>query len=293
VLNDARIAEVAPPSAHPRSALANWLASPNNPLTARVMVNRIWQHHFGRGLVATPSDFGTHGQRSNHPELLDWLANEFVERGWSIKQMHKLMLMSATYQQASTTMGQSDRVDPENRLYWRMNRLRLEGEVIRDSVLAISGQLNLQIGCPGVFPPLPEDVIKGSKGWTVSKDPREQVRRSVYIFVRRNLRFPFLEVFDAPDNNLSCPARERSTTALQALTLLNADEMMIAAKATAQRLTAQANTQDQQIALAYSLTLGRAPTAQELEKIRAFLMHSPLREVCRALFNLNDFVYVE
>ncbi|MDB5318702.1 MAG: hypothetical protein JWN40_333 [Phycisphaerales bacterium] len=287
--------ESAPIAAHPRIALANWVANPQNPLTARVMVNRIWQHHFGRGLVTTPSDFGTHGQKPTHPELLDWLAGEFIDGAWSIKRMHKLMLMSATYQQQSSTaaMGQADRVDPENRLYWRMNRIRLEGEIIRDSVLAISGQLNLQMGGPGVFPPLPEDVFKGSRGWTVSRDPRDQVRRSVYIFVRRNLRFPFLEVFDAPDNNLSCPARERSTTALQALTLLNADEVMTASKATAQRLTTQAASQEEQVRLAYRLTLGRAPTAREHALTQTFLARSPLSEFCRVLFNLNDFVYVE
>ena len=146
----------------------------------------------------------------------DWLAGEFIARGWSIKQMHKLMLVSETYRQRSD--GTST-VDPENHLYGRMNRLRLEGEAIRDGLLAISGQLNPKMGGPGVSPPIPEEVFKGAKGWTVSKNPQDHARRSVYLFARRNLRFPFLEVFDAPDNNLSCPARERSTTAPQALTL--------------------------------------------------------------------------
>jgi len=276
-----------------RIELANWIASPENPLTARVMVNRIWQHHFGRGLVATPSDFGTHGQKPSHPELLDWLASEFVSRGWSLKQMHKLMLMSATYQQSSLTSVEAEKVDPENRLYSRMNRLRLEGEVIRDSVLAISGQLNLQMGGPGVFPPIPQDLFKGATGWVVSKDPRDHVRRSVYIFARRNLRFPFLEVFDAPDNNLSCPGRECSTTAPQALTLLNADEVMTAARAMAKRLASEAGASDGQVALAYRLTLGREPSADELALTRGFLKESPMSEFCRVLFNLNDFVYVE
>jgi hypothetical protein len=276
-----------------RAALANWVASPANPLTARVMVNRIWQHHFGRALVGTPSDFGTHGQRPTHPELLDWLASEFVARGWSIKQMHRLILTSATYQQQSSGGGAGERIDPENRLYWHMNRLRLEGEVIRDGVLAISGELNLEMSGPGVFPPLPQEVFKGASGWTVSKERREQNRRSVYIFARRNLRFPFLEVFDAPDNNLSCPARERSTTALQALTLLNADEVMTAANATAKRLAGEAGSRDERIALAYRLMLGRAPTPEESALSREFLERSPVSEFCRALFNLNEFVYVE
>jgi mono/diheme cytochrome c family protein len=303
--------------AQSRTALANWLAAPDNPLTARVMVNRIWQHHFGRGLVAMPSDFGTHGAKASHPELLDWLASEFIARGWSLKQMHKLMLASATYQQSTSggtgsTSSQTlsskaalnksnqgaggiapSQIDPDNRLYWRFNRLRLEGEVVRDSLLAVSGQLNLKMGGLGVFPPIPEDVFKGAKGWTVSKDARDYSRRSLYIFARRNLRFPFLEVFDAPDSNLSCPARERSTTAPQSLTLLNADEVVTAAKATAARLTREADSDETRVALAYRLILGRPPTAKEAAMSREFLSQSPLNELCRALFNLNAFVYLD
>jgi mono/diheme cytochrome c family protein len=277
-----------------RAALADWMVSPSNPLTARVMVNRIWQHHFGRGIVATPSDFGTHGTRPTHPELLGWLASEFMARSWSIKQMHRLLLTSATYLQASVGDAKAIEIDPENRLYWRMNRLRLEGEVIRDSLLAISGKLNLEAGGPGVFPPIPEDALKGAKGWTVSKDPRDHCRRSVYIFARRNLRFPFLEVFDAPDNNLSCPSRECSTTAPQALTLLNADDVLAAAKTLATRLMEEAPTNEKRIELAYRLTLGRSPTEREVAIARDFIASgAPLSEFCRALFNLNEFVYVE
>jgi len=153
--------------------------------------------------------------------------------------------------------------------------------------------LNLEMGGPGVFPPLPHDAFKGVIGWTVSKDPRAHARRSVYIFARRNLRFPFLEVFDAPDNNLSCPARERSTTAPQALCLLNADEVIVAAKATAERLTKESGSVDERIVLAYRLALGRRPGEREMDVSREFLRQSPLSEFCRALFNLNDFVYVE
>ncbi|MBI3880690.1 MAG: DUF1553 domain-containing protein [Verrucomicrobia bacterium] len=292
--------------AHSRAALADWIASPTNPLTARVMVNRIWQHHFGRGLVATPSEFGTHGAKPSDPELLDWLASKFIARGWSVKAMHKLMLMSATYRQSSFGVPPSGgsaagdrlkaglRTDPDNRLLWRMNRLRLEGEAIRDSLLAISGQLNPQMFGPGVFPPIPKESIAGVKGgWPQNDHVREYSRRSIYIFARRNLRFPFLEVFDAPDNNLSCPARERSTTAPQSLTLLNADEVTTAARLTAERLKAEGKSADKQITLAYRLVLGRAPTANELALAREFLAQSPLNEFCRALFNLNDFVYLE
>src|SRR5262249_19617206 len=141
-----------------RTALADWIASPENPLAARVMVNRLWQHHFGRGLVATPGDFGTRGQAPTHPELLDWLAGEVVRRGWSVKQMHKLILPSAAYQQSSAATPKALATDPDNKLFSRQNRARLEGEVIRDSLLAISGRLNRQMGGPSVSPPIPADI---------------------------------------------------------------------------------------------------------------------------------------
>ena len=276
-----------------RAPLAHWVASEAHPLTARVMVNRIWQHHFGRGLVGTPSDFGTHGQKPTHPALLDWLAAEFTGRGWSVKAMHRLMLLSATYQQASTVAAAEVVRDPENRLYGRMNRLRIEGEVIRDSLLAISGELNLKVGGPGVFPPIPKELFEGAKGWIASTDPRDHTRRSLYIFARRNLRFPFLEVFDAPDNNLSCSARERSTTAPQSLTLLNAEEVLAAAARTAERLTEAAYSPEGRVTLAYRLIIGRPPTAVERRLSVEFLARSPLSELCRGLFNLNAFVYVD
>ena len=287
-----------------RAALADWIASPKNPLTARVMVNRIWQHHFGTGLVSTPSEFGTHGQEPTHPEMLDWLACEFVARGWSIKQMHRLMLASATYRQSSETPAAKS--DPNNKLYSRMNRLRLEGEVIRDSLLTISGQLNPAFEGPGVFPSVPAELFKGARGWTPDKDPRDSSRRSIYIFARRNLRFPFLEVFDAPDTNLSCPARERSTTAPQSLTLLNADEVMNASRATADRLGREAASAQDRIELAFQLILGRKPRDTERTLALDFIKTNEpgagdrrggeggdYSELCRALFNLNDFVYAE
>jgi len=276
-----------------RTTLAEWIASPNNPLTARVMVNRIWQHHFGRGLVPTPSDFGLKGERPSHPELLDWLASEFVARGWSVKEMHKFLLLSSVYQQSSRASEEALERDPENRLYSRWQRKRLEGEVIRDSLLAISRELNRQIGGPGVFPAIPEDVFKGSRGWTVSKNAAEHNRRSIYIFARRNLRFPFLEVFDAPDSNLTCPDRPRSTSAPQSLTLLNADEVMTASEVTAARLTSEAGTNAARVTLAYRLILGRGPSEKEQAIAGSFLQNAPLSELCRALFNLNAFVYVD
>ena len=290
-----------------RSALADWITRPDNPLTARVMVNRLWQHHFGRGIVATPSDFGLRGQAPTHADLLDWLACEFVSpsprpspagqegesRGWSIKRMHRLMLLSATYQQATTAAPDTAKKDPTNALFSRMNRLRLEGEIIRDALLEVSGRLNRKAGGPSVFPPIPPEAVTGGKEWKASSDPSDHVRRSVYIFARRNLRFPFLEPFDVPDSNQSCPQRERSTTAPQALALLNATDVAAAAKALAARLEKEAGTADERIALAYRLALGRLPNHTEWRLSREFVSEATLSELCRALFNVNEFVYLD
>ncbi len=163
------------------------------------MVNRVWQHHFGRGIVATPNDLGIRGASPSHPELLDWLAREFADTGWSVKRLHKLMLLSAAYQQSTQASKDTIAKDPGNKLFSRMNRLRLEGEVVRDSLLAISHRLNPKIGGPGVFPPLPPEVA--IRDWKVNSDTAEHRRRSVYIFAKRNLHFPFLEAFDLPDTN--------------------------------------------------------------------------------------------
>jgi hypothetical protein len=302
-----------------RGALADWLTQPEQPLTARVLVNRVWQHHFGRGLVATPSDFGTRGALPSHPALLDWLAGEFVRNGWRLKSLHRLILTSAAYQQSAGAPSETRARDPENRWFSRQNRTRLEGEVIRDSLLAISGRLNPAQYGPGVSPPIPADITRTSKNWTSDADLTAHTRRSVYIFARRNLRFPFLEAFDSPDSNLSCPERGRSTTAPQSLTLLNSDDVMEAAQSTAQRIQTQTNDPKEQIRLAYRMILARPPSPQELSLSREFMSESarrpaaaglssrdatrtsraeplvppPLRELCRALFNLNAFVYVD
>jgi hypothetical protein len=296
-----------------RSTLANWIASPEHPLTARVMVNRLWQHHFGRGIVATPSDFGVRGERPTHPELLDWLAVEFclpspsgsgaggegrTDKGhgaspasgaWSLKRMHRLMLLSATYQQSTTTNAK----DPENKLFSRINRLRLEGEIIRDSLLAVSGRLNRKAGGASVLPPLPPEAAVAVKDWKASPDVADHTRRSVYIFARRNLRFAFLEPFDLPDSNLSCPKREQSTTAPQALALLNASDVVTASKALAIRLQEEIANADKRVDVAYRVALGRYPTETERRFAREFLRDAPLSELCRALFNVNEFVYLD
>src|SRR5579872_175116 len=233
----------------PRSALVNWLVDERNPLTARVMVNRLWQHHFGRGIVRTPSDFGTRGDAPTHPELLDWLANEFIRNGWSLKQMHKAMLMSATYQQSTVSSPETLKLDPDNKLYSRMNRQRIEGEIVRDSLLAISGRLNPKQGGPGVT--IPENSARPA---AIAKT--ELTRRSIYLFARRNLRNPFLGAFDLPDSNLSCPKRERSTTAPQALALLNDGDVVESAKA----LAAKLKDDPYPVMAAYRLVLGRKPS---------------------------------
>ena len=276
-----------------RTALADWITSKENSLTARVLVNRLWQHHFARGIVPTASDFGTRGEPPTHPELLDWLATQFVQSGWRIKPMHKLMLTSATYQQSSLPTAAAKDKDPNNRWFSHMNRQRLEGEIIRDNLLAVSGRLNRQLGGPGVFPLVPAEAHRDPKEWPVSLNPRDHLRRSIYIFARRNLRFPFLEAFDLPDSNLSCPKRERSTTAPQALALLNATDVVEAAKALAVRLKKVAASSEQRVELAYRLVLGRWPTATEVDAALDFLDQAPLSELCRALFNLNEFVYLD
>jgi hypothetical protein len=285
--------EARPGGAGRRAALAEWVSSRDNPLTARVLVNRLWQHHFGRGLVPTPNDFGVRGERPTHPELLDWLAVEFMDSGWSIKRLHRLLLTSAAYQQSSKASPEALDRDPDNRLFSRMNRLRLEGEVIRDSLLAVSGRLNGKMGGPGIFPPIPADALRDARAWPTSPDPRDHLRRSVYVFARRNLRFPFLEAFDLPDSNLSCPKRERSTTAPQALALLNDADVLTAAGALAARVEAEATSEEDRITLAYRLALGRRPSALEMGLARDFLAEAPLSELYRALFNLNEFVYVD
>src|SRR6266851_4830016 len=207
-----------------RTALAEWLTSRQNPLTARVIVNRIWHHHFGRGIVATLDNFGKMGEQPTHPELLDWLAVEFMNRGWSIKQMHRLIMMSEAYQMASAFEDAADREkDPENQYLWRFNAQRLDAEVVRDSILAASGGINLTIGGPPVFPPLPKGLLtEASHGiWKDQKDGPDVWRRSVYVYRKRGLAFPMFQVFDLPEQNVTSAARYVSTVPTQALTMLN------------------------------------------------------------------------
>jgi hypothetical protein len=262
------------------------------------MVNRIWRHHFGRGLVGTPSDFGTMGDLPTHPELLDWLACEFVARGWSVKAIHRLILTSASFRQSSHREGLGHKVDPENALYWRQNRQRLDGEAIRDSLLAVSGRLNQAIGGPSVFPQLPPELSRlSSKGavWPVSPRVEDRERRSLYVFVRRNLRYPFFEVFDRPDTNVSCPQRAVTTIAPQALTLLNSPLAHDAARALAARVVREAGPDGRkQIERVAIFVFGRPPDATERLFLEQFLAENRLLyHLCAALLNTNAFLYVD
>jgi hypothetical protein len=249
-----------------RTALAKWLTDPANPLVARVMVNRIWQHHFGVGIVGSPSDYGIMGDRPTHPELLDWLAAEFVKRGWSVKAMHRLIMTSAAYRQSSEYRPDAAKIDPGDRLLWAFRRQRLESEVIRDSSLAVAGLLNLKAGGPSVFPELPEGMISPRGGWKVST-PEDRNRRSVYIFVKRNSRYPMMEAFDMPDTHESCPRREITTTALQALTMVNDRVSLDWARAFAGRALASKDPVSSAFRMAYS----RPPDGWEKDTAATFL----------------------
>lgn len=285
--------------ASPRTRLAEWLTDAANPLTARVLVNRVWHAHFGRGIVATPNDFGVNGDEPSHPELLDWLANQLVAGGWRLKSLHRLIVTSATYRQSSNSphIAHGLEVDAENRLLWRFPRRRLEAEEIRDALLAFSGRLNLKAGGPSVVVPVERDLVdllyKPSQ-WTVTSDASEHDRRSIYLLAKRNLRLPFMEVFDQPDLQISCPRRESSTHAPQALELLNGRLSNDLAKVFAERLAREAPADPRrQVELAYQFATGRRPSEHELALAADFLSRQPLREFALAMFNLNAFLYVQ
>jgi hypothetical protein len=280
-----------------RSGLAEWLVRPDHPLTARVIVNRLWQHHFGRGLVATASDFGVMGEEPSHPELLDWLATELVAQGWSMKAMHRLIVTSAAYRQSSVSVSRSVAADPDNLLLGRQNLQRLDGESIRDALLSVSGSLNPAMNGPSVFPELPPELSKlSSKGavWPVSPKLSDRRRRSLYVFVRRNLRYPFFEVFDRPDTNASCPRRPVTTIAPQALSLLNSTLAQESARDLAARAAASSPDPQHQAETAAQLALGRPPDSAERKMMTEFLARGgSMPDLCLALLNTNAFIYVD
>jgi hypothetical protein len=311
-----------PGAAHPRQDFARWLFENRNPLPARVIANRIWQHHFGRGIFATPSDVGVMGASPTHPELLDYLAIELRERDWSLKRLHRTIVTSATYRQESKAAAKQESLDS---LYGRFPRRRLEGEALRDAMLAVAGLLSSERGGPGVMPPLPEELVgtllKGQ--WTTSKREADHYRRSIYLFARRNLRYPLFEAFDRPDANASCPLRNRSTIAPQSLVLFNSEFSLLAARRLAGRILAETDDRASQIDLLYQQTLSRSPRPGELTTLTIFLEEQQARiarerrprdqlalppdlpheadsaaaaalvDACLALLNTSEFLYVD
>jgi hypothetical protein len=328
----------------PRSELASWLVRDDNPLTSRVIANRLWQNHFGRGLCTTPSDFGVMGGPITHHDLLDWLATDLRDYGWSMKRLHRTMLTSATYRQASkqgfrvqgsvaepavpeprTLNPEPSASDPDNDLYSRFPRQRLTGEAIRDAMLTAAGLLTSERGGPGVMPPLPEELLgtllKGQ--WTASKREADHYKRSVYVFARRNLRYPIFEAFDRPDGNATCPIRNRSTTAPQSLLLFNSEFSLLAAQHLAGRIAAHVTDSHQQIDQLYLIALSRHPTEAESATLAKFLAGqrnrlaaearssdqlalprpcsadadpfaaAALVDACLAILNTSEFIYVD
>ena len=283
----------------PRAALARWLTAPDHPLTLRVFVNRVWQYHFGTGIVETPNDFGHNGGMPSHPKLLDHLASVFVAEGLRLRPLHRRIVLSSTYRQASRSpdaaLGRAK--DPANRLLWQFPRRRLSAEEVRDAMLVGVGTLNLKAGGESVMLPVDSDLVNllyDPTQWRVTADPREHDRRSIYLIAKRNLRLPLGQAFDQPDLQTSCPRRETSTHALQALALLNGQTANRLAEVFAERLEREAGTDPaRQVERAYRLATGRPPTAVEEKLAVAFLQTQPLREFALAMFNVNAFLYVE
>jgi len=308
-----------------RATLARWLTDPAHPLTARVMVNRIWQGHFGRGIVANANDFGTQTALPSHPELLDWLASEFISRGWSVKELHRLIMNSAVYRQSSrTTDPRVAEQDADNALYSRFPRKRLDAEAIRDGLLAVSGELNLEMYGPGVKPELPPN-FSAREAWKPSKDLAARNRRSIYILAKRNMPYPLLQAFDFPDMHESCAKRQETTIAPQALSLLNSGLVLGLAEQFAAKLIRDQPQLDINdcITQAYQEALGRTPNPDEVAVAEEFIAtqqaviaahraaghpsHYPasvpyvydaalvggLVDFCHALFNSNEFLYID
>ena len=298
--------------------LAHWLTSPENPLVARVIANRVWQFHFGRGLVASANDLGVMGDEPTHPELLDWLASELIAGGWRLKPLHRLIVLSETYQRSSAFEAHAAQADPDNTMLWRHGQRRLDAEVVRDSILASSGQLSAKMTGPGFYPTLPAAVLAGQsvpgQGWGKS-DEREQARRSIYIFAKRSLGVPEIELLDAPDSTSSCEQRIVSTTGPQALAFLNGAFIHEQARHFAARLVTEAGSQPKdRVELAFSLALSRAPRPEETRAALSFLetqqqqikresaganpargptdsSRMALEAFCLVVLNTNEFVY--
>src|SRR5215813_6712317 len=310
-----------PPTSHPpktgdssgrRRALAEWIASPDNPLTARAMVNRIWHWHFGRGIVATPSNFGKMGAKPSHPELLDWLATEFIRQGWSVKQIHRLIMNSETYKMSSGfSQAANLEKDPANIYLWRFPLRRLEAEAIRDVILSASGRINLQAGGQPFFPAIPKSVresyLQGK--WVMTAEEPSTWRRSVYAYWKRGLKYPMFEVHDQPDPNVTCEMRNTTTVPTQALTLLNNEFVLVQARHLAERVAREAGSDPaRQILVLYRIALSREPSRKEMGQNLDFLLKqreyhaakasgsnytlSALTDLSHVMLNANEFVYI-
>ena len=289
-----------------RSQFADWVTQPSNPLTSRVIVNRMFQHHFGRGIVRTTSNFGYTGSKPTHPELLDYLAGRLVSGGWKLKALHKEILLSNTYQMSSAPSAAALKKDPENELLWRVDMQRLEAESIRDSILTASGQLNLNIGGPSVLVRIPDEVLAGQSvpgaGWGLSS-PGEQARRSVYVKIKRSLTVPLFAAFDAADTDTACPVRNTTVVPTQALSLLNSqfiqEQAGIFAKNVAEKYTEPA----EQVTEVLWRVLQRKPTTVEVNRGTGFIAKmsatngnnrmDALKQYCMVALNLNEFIYID
>ncbi|MCA9064799.1 MAG: DUF1553 domain-containing protein, partial [Planctomycetaceae bacterium] len=277
-----------------RRQLAMWLTAPQNPLTARVLVNRIWHYHFGRGIVDTPSDFGFSGGRPSHPELLDYLTRDFIDHGWDIKRLHRQILLSATYQQSSQVASpHAEDVDADNRLLWRSSPRQLEGEAVRDAILAVSGMLNPQIGGPS-FRDVKINLATNHEFTEPTNElTQETCRRTIYRLWARSGNLPMLQSLDCPDPSVMVPLRPGTITPLQAMSMLNSDLTQKCSKQMAERLRRECpDDSEGQLRRAWLLALGRDITEKELEPARQLSRSAGLDAVCVVLFNSNEFLFV-
>ena len=318
--SEARQSQQRDDSTQQRRAMADWITDLDHGagvLLARVIVNRVWQHHFKEGLVKTASDFGTRGDLPTHPELLEWLTSEFIHHGWSLKHLHRLMLNSATYRQSNTSNADNAAVDPSNHWLWQRRPMRLESEVLRDSILAVSDSLNPAMYGPSFKPPIAVEAMQARNVKNAyprdAKDSAETRRRSIYMFHKRVVQYPFMQAFDAPDAQVSCGRRVNTTVAPQALALLNDPFVRLRAAELAQRLQLEfSSEQTKQVQRAFELCLARQPEADELEDAIAFLRSQQearsqrdsnlsaeqasqlaLTDICQMMFSLNEFIYID
>ncbi|MBW3624721.1 MAG: PSD1 and planctomycete cytochrome C domain-containing protein [Armatimonadetes bacterium] len=290
-----------------RLALARWIASPGNPLSARVLANRLWQYHFGRGIVRSSNNFGLQGDPPTHPELLDWLASEIVTKGWRLKPIHKMLMLSSAYRMSSKGNPVALQKDPENDLFWRFDMRRLQAEEVRDSILAVNGSLNPERGGPSIYPEIPEEVLAGQsrpgEGWGRST-PEQRRRRSVYIFAKRSLVTPILASFDGPETDSTCPVRFSTTQPTQALGMLNSTFLNEQAKVFAGELIRKAGTDPaDRVKLGLWRVLQRAPTEAEIRRGAALIAslqkdekmsaEAALESFCLVALNLNEFMYLD